>query len=287
MAHSINDDCPRQPLWSRIFATLREKGYVTDGDRLRMLELQACFRKVLSAGFEDARLEYIANEWKLVEGCIRAATRQDRAAPASVLVLLDWVACEIEPLGGIRERRHSSLKPAPIQIVARESRREQWLALNASAVPGTSRTEIRRSAWNLWAWLYRNDAEWLRANQKPAVLTSPRRRAHELPQFFMAAVRGNCADLRERASGREPLPSAYQLRLAYGMGEHLFNRAISELGGGVRTREVPGVKEIFVRRRVHRAVRELTNRGKPLDIATVSREARLRIETVRRFSNLS
>ncbi|WP_408121853.1 TnsD family Tn7-like transposition protein [Caballeronia grimmiae] len=280
-ADTLRQRCVSGQSWERVRLTLEEKGYYAAPGRLRVRSFHEDFCRVFSAGFEDARLNYIVSEWKPVQACIRAASRADRAAPAAILVLLDWAADEVDCLSTHTVARRSSPVPADIPTSVRSLKRAQWTE-HVAGHPKLSRTEMRLSTPALWAWLYRHDGPWLQRHQVPADVAARKRRPAELPPFHKSAMlRG--ADPRQRCDGREPLPSSYQLRLAYGMTEYLFNRAMESVCGPGRGRELPGARAVFVDRRLQFAAAALACRGLPENTALLAREARLRVSTVRQF----
>ncbi|WP_165614445.1 TnsD family Tn7-like transposition protein [Paraburkholderia ginsengiterrae] len=282
LACSISDDAPHEPLWPRIHSILYEKGYVTEHGKLRMAELHDSYRKLFSAGFEDERLCHFVHDTSFFDCCIRAVRRADRAAPAPFLVLLHYAARDIDAACSLHQRYPSRSTPVDVDAALRTSKRARWLEQSISHQEMT-RTQMRHSLSDVWSWLYRNDRPWLQEHQHPTGTPAGGRRFHEIPAFINVAINHDDVDLREHHGGREPLPSAYQTRLAYGMNEYLFNRLPTMPPAVGRQAQLPGLKELFVSRRVGIAVEQLARDGKPLDIATVSRAARLRIATVSKF----
>jgi hypothetical protein len=284
LSRSISEDCPHDPVWPRVFATLLQKGYVTEHGQLRMSELARLFKDMFSAGFEDARLTFLAGDHVIFEGCIRAAKRDDRAAPAPLLVLLYWMSQEIGAFSSPREQRSPQVGLTEVDAADLASKRALWLAHDSANV-GLTRTQLRRSLPGVWVWLYRHDRLWLQENQRPPARPPGGRRPRDIPDVLQAAISNNTVDLRERPGGREPLPSAYRTRLAYGMGEYLFNRVSAALNGVGRNAALPGAKEVFVRRRILLAAEQLSLSGKTQQTARLARKARLRIATVRKFGS--
>ncbi|MFM0048304.1 hypothetical protein [Caballeronia grimmiae] len=282
-AWSINQRRSVGPIWPGIFAQLKEKGYVTSREKLRIQEFRAKFLSLFSAGFEDARLTQLATDWSAIERCIHGVGRPDRGPPASPLVLLEWAANDIEPIrpSSSRPRSNSAALVKRPELVLN---RRQWLK-NAETNASANRTELRRTALAEWLWLYKNDRQWLQENLRPACAPVNRRRLHELPQSVLSAISQNTVDMRDRAGGREPLSSAYQLRLAYGMNDYLFDRVTRALCPGINPAQRPAAREVFVSRRVQRATERSMIEGLQTDITSLSKKARLRVETVRKFSN--
>jgi hypothetical protein len=80
LSRSISEDCPHDPVWPRVFATLLQKGYVTEHGQLRMSELARLFKDMFSAGFEDARLTFLAGDHVIFEGCWTATISKSGVA---------------------------------------------------------------------------------------------------------------------------------------------------------------------------------------------------------------
>jgi hypothetical protein len=271
---------PCEPIWPKTIGMLREKGYVTGSGRLRTDQLHTDIRKLFSAGFEDERLSYLVNDTGALDLCIRAARRTDRAAPAPILVLMYQATCDFDEISRRPARRPVGTAILTADSERRDGMRTLWTA-HMNRHREMSRTQLRKSMPSLWSWLHRHDDAWLRANQVPARRRFGGRKHHDLPAFVNTSVFDCTLDRRAHTGGREPLPSAYQFRIAYGMSDFLFERLTTNSSAVGNTAQLPGRKEVFVHRRVRRALEELTRLNMPLDIATVARTARLRITTVR------
>ncbi|KAF1038621.1 MAG: hypothetical protein GAK33_01957 [Burkholderia lata] len=280
---SVSEVMPREPLWPKIVGLLREKGYVTEHGALRMAQLHSAFRKLFSAGFEDDRLTHFVSDMNTLDLCIQAARRSDHAAPAPILVLLYCAACDVDTFAQSPAPQSPERPTSDVDAEWRERARAQW-AMHVSEHPEMTRTQLRKSMPAVWAWLHRHDDEWLRVNQLPSRRPRGGRHNHDIPPFVEYAISGSQVDRREHTGGREPLPSAYQFRIAYGMDGFLFSRVTSMPAAIGTEAHLPGRKELFVRRRVRLAIEQLKRQRKPLGIATVARSARLRISTVRTFS---
>lgn len=269
---------PSEPIWPQTLGILREKGYMMDSGRLRMEQLHTDMRKLFSAGFEDERLSHLVSDTSVLDLCIQAARRTDRAAPAPILVLMLQTACDVDEIARPSARRIA--EPAmPTDCERRDSSRTLWVA-HMNRHPEMSRTQLRKSMPAVWTWLHRHDDAWLRDNQVPPRRRCGGRTLHELPDFLTKAITESTVDRRAHTGGREPLPSAYQFRLAHGLSDFLFERLTANMSAVGNTAHLPGRKEAFVLRRVWHALEELERLHMPLDIATVARTARLRITTV-------
>ncbi|WP_370882118.1 TnsD family Tn7-like transposition protein [Paraburkholderia graminis] len=199
--------------------------------------------------------------------------------PAPFLVVLLCAAEGIEASPVKHERHSLEVGSARSDAAVLEKKRSQWSEHCSAHVDATC-TQLRQALPAVWSWLYRHDRGWLRENQRPKKSPFGGRRTHDLPLLIDAAISSIRHDVREHPRGREPLPSAYQFRLALGMNETVFNQIPALMQAAGRSAQLPGRREVFISRRVHFAVEQLGQAGAPLDIATVSREARLRISTV-------
>ena len=268
-----------EPIWPKTFGMLREKGYVTSSGRLRTEQLHTDIRKLFSAGFEDERLSYLVNDTGALDLCIQAARRTDRAAPAPILVLMYQATCEVDEVA----RRPARRTEEPATLTTDSERRDRSRALwttHMNRHREMSRTQLRKSMPSVWTWLHRHDDAWLSANQVPARRRFGGRKHHELPVFVTRAISDSTLDRRAHTGGREPLPSAYQFRIAYGMSDFLFERSTTNSSAVGNAAQLPGRREVFIHKRARRALEELTQLNMPLDIATVARTARLRIATI-------
>lgn len=280
---SVSEVMPREPLWPKTFGLLHEKGYVTERGALRMERLHRDFKKLFSAGFEDERLTHLVTDTSALDLCLQAVRQSGRAAPAPILVLIYCTACDVEALSHLPAPYSAKRPKSEVDGDQRDRYRAQWLA-HIGEHPEMTRTQLRKSMPAAWTWLHRHDDEWLSSNQLPKRRPHGGRIQRELPSFLTSAIAHSQVDRREHTGGREPLPSAYQFRLAYGMGDFLFGRITAKSTAVGTVAQLPGRKEVFVRRRVQHAIEQLARQNKPLDIATVARAARLRIATVRAFS---
>jgi hypothetical protein len=199
--------------------------------------------------------------------------------PAPFLVVLLHAADGIEASPVKHERHALEVGSARSDAAVLEKRRSQWSEHCSAHVDATC-TQLRHAVPAVWSWLYRHDRDWLQNRQRPKKSPFGGRRPHDIPPFIDAAISGIRYDVREHPRGREPLPSAYQFRLALGMNETVFNQTPALMQAAGRFAQLPGWREVFISRRVHLAVEQLSQGGEPLDIATVSRAARLRISTV-------
>lgn len=270
---------PSEPIWPKTFGMLREKGYVTSSGRLRTEQLHTDIRKLFSAGFEDERLSYLVSDTGALDRCIQAARRTDRAAPAPILILIYQATCDVDEVARRPARRVGEPATLTTDTERRDRSRALWTA-HMNRHREMSRTQLRKSMPSAWSWLHRHDNAWLSANQVPARRRLGGRKHHELPVFIARAISDSTLDRRAHTGGREPLPSGYQFRIAYGMSDFLFERLTTNSSAVGNAAQLPGHREIFVHKRVRRALDELTRLNMPLDIATVARTARLRITTI-------
>ncbi|MFM0485253.1 hypothetical protein PQQ81_32350 [Paraburkholderia strydomiana] len=106
-----------------------------------------------------------------------------------------------------------------------------------------------------------------------------------MPQPVFAKILANAQDPRYTDNGRAPLPSAYQTRIAYGMNDYAFSRAVNVVGGAGAQAQLPAWKQVFVARRLAWAVEDLESTGRSAPLSAVARNAKLRIATIQRHSS--
>jgi len=273
-------DCgPHEPLWSVVRRELTKKGFISESGGYRLSALDLAFKTYFAEGFEDVRLTWLVRDCKVVENCVRTVERGRGLQPA--LAILMWMfATGVDGLSRARplssEYSYSPSKDAK----AVNLRRVEWM-LHVEKHPGLTRTQLRRSSMGTWAWLYRHDRSWLVEHQVAPAARSGGRPPAVLPPPVLDAICCSSTDLRAGVDGLEPLPSAYQARLGYGMTEHAFNRVAAVSGAVGATAQLPARQEVFVTRRVQRAINELAYNTSSLEV--VAHAARLRGDTVDRF----
>jgi hypothetical protein len=281
VAVCLFDECLHRPTWSVIASLMNEKRFVSSSGHWRMADLRHKFQLFFNAGFEDPRLTHIVEDGNYVEAAIRSLRRERPAHPA-VVALLYIFATDAAALSV----RDISPKPCPgparsVPDTLRSTQRHEWL-LAMSRMTGLSRTQMRAQVPALWVWLYRNDRTWFAAHQPALRLPRGGHKTQSAPTATSDVIAANAADPRCSADGRAPLPSAYQMRVAYGMSEYAFNYFASQLGGVGPTANVPGWKEAFVLKRVTRAADQLASEGKTPADSVVARRANLRPATMHR-----
>jgi hypothetical protein len=295
VAHALAFDCPHEPVRAALSRRLQDKGFITEPRRFRVAELRDAFNKLFSGGFEDVRLNELIRREDIVQNCVRALTRDERAMHPVFLVLMDWLSTELDGVKVPRSpgsRRAAAraegtttlpedvrCKPEPELMRAK---RAEWTQ-HRELCSGMTRTQMRHSLPGTWRWLYCNDRDWLTRNQSPCQRPGSKKVPAKIPPSVAEAIRSNERDLRCSNTGLPPLPSAYQTRLAYGMSDYVFKRAADAFNGVGNKAALPALKQAFVTRRVEASIVALAATGTPLDIATVARRARLRISTVKRY----
>ena len=298
VARQLTFDCPHGRGRAEVQRRLLSKGFITETGRVRVTELDDAFTKLFSARFEDVRLNELVQRKDFIQTCVRALMREERAMHPVLLILMEWLASEVEAIRSapsVRRRRTvatddtvratpigTRFQPMPEQL---QAKRSEW-SDHRERCTGMSRTQMRRLLPGTWAWLYRHDRDWLTRNQSPRNRPIPKRALAEMPQPVSEVIRSNQRDLRCHNAGLLALPSAYQTRLAYGMSDYRFERAADVFNGAGKKAALPAAREAFVERRVAGAMAELSAAGASLDIATVARRARLRISTVEKYRRL-
>lgn len=282
VAHAMACGCSSQPTREGIRRRLCEKHYLSETGRCRLALLQGAFAAAFSDGFEDVRLNELLARTDVAATSMQMLNREDRAIHPVFLILLEWLSADVDALP-IRSRTTKAgvSNTAPATDI-RDAKRAAWLH-HQTQCSGIAGKEIRHRQPALWMWLYRHDRDWLVSNQ-----VAPRRHVNRKPRAtpsasFTRVVFSNESPVRRSAAGREPLPSAYQTRLAYGMNQYLFDRATQAFGGAGKTAQLPARREVFIARRLESAISVLAANGMALDVASVAREARVRISTVLRY----
>ncbi|AQH01365.1 hypothetical protein A9R05_21265 [Burkholderia sp. KK1] len=273
-------DCgPHEPLWTVVRRELLKKGFILESGRYRRAALDSAFKKYFAAGFEDVRLTWLVRDCNVVEICVRTVERGRGLHP--VLAILIWMfATGVDGLSRVRplssEYSYSPSKDAKELNI----RRVEWM-LHMEKNPELTRNQLRFTLVGTWTWLYRHDRSWLDEHQVAPAVRSGGHPPAALPPPVLDAIRYSSTDFRPCSGGREPVPSAYQARLGYGMSRYTFNRVAAVSGAFGATAQLPARREVFVTRRVQRAINELANNSSSLDV--VAHAARLRADTVDRF----
>ena len=298
VAHALAFDCPHAPVRATVRRRLREKAFITETGRFRLTALRDAFTKLFSAGFEDVRLNELVSKDDIVQTCVRALTREERAMHPAFLILMDWLSLELDGASSPRivssrlaDARGDASTPPREEICIQHdaaklcAKRADWTK-HCEQCSGMTRTQMRHLLPATWTWLYRYDRDWLTRHQAPCRQPISNKAPAEMPQSIAEAIRSNERDLRSNNAGLPPLPSAYQTRLAYGMSDFLFKRAADVLNGVGKKAALPALKEAFVTARVRASVTALAEANAPLDIATIARRARLRISTVKHYRRM-
>ncbi len=267
----------QRPPWARILGQLESHGFLTQEGRVRLVPLDQAFKRFYSDGFEDVRQDWLVKNVSVAEVCVRAAAR-GRAIHPVLLILLEEMAANVDSV--VRQRSFHLVPDIAFKADAEAvmAHRAQWGA-HLAANPGLTRTQLRRTATATWAWLSRNDRTWLLANQVSATKPPGGRPPAQLPGPLLDAIRCNTTDLRYSAEGREPLPSAYQERLGFGMTEYTYDRVARTLNESTAHRQLPANRQVFVTRRVARATADPACGGTQA-LSVIARVARLRPETL-------
>jgi hypothetical protein len=274
VAHAMAYECASQPAREGIRRRLSEKHYLSETGRCQLDSLRSAFAAAFSDGFEDIRLNELLANTDVVATSVHMLNREERAIHPVFLILLEWLSSDVDTLPTRSRPAKAAVSNAAPATDARDA---------TTQCAGLGRKEMRHRQPGLWTWLYRHDREWLVSN-----LVAPRRSGSPKPSAkpsltFASVVLSNANPVYRSATGREPLPSAYQTRLAYGMNQYLFDRAAEAFNGEGKMAQLPARHEVFVARRLDDAMSDLAEKGFALDMASVAREARLRISTVLRY----
>ncbi len=177
--------------------------------------------------------------------------------------------------------KNTIIKNSKKMALNRDSHREHWNNVKIQN-PGKSRTELRKLAYGIYAWLYRNDREWLIANlPKPL----KKRRCdfsrvdwNERDQYLVDQVFKAVKKIKESEQfGKTRLSLS---SIGKEIGELMvLQKHLDKLP---KTREalkiVSETKEKFRIRRANIAISQITERGEALQPWKIAREACIRPE---------
>jgi Tn7-like transposition protein D len=282
VAHAMACGCSSQPTREGIRRRLCEKHYLSETGRCRLDSLRSAFAAAFSDGFEDVRLNELLASTDIAATSMHMLNREERAIHPVFLILLEWLSSEVDTLPTSSRPAKTAVSYAAPATDIRDAKRTAWLR-HQTQCAGMGRKEIRHRQPALWVWLYRHDREWLVSNQVARRQSGSPKPSAKPSSTFASVVLSNANPVCRRATAREPLPSAYQTRLAYGMNQYLFDRAAEEFNGEGKMAQLPARREVFVARRLDDAISDLFEKGFALDITAVAREARLRISTMLRY----
>lgn len=282
LAHAMAQGCSSEYTRESVRRRLREKQYLSESGRCRLDSLRSAFAGAFSDGFEDIRLNELLTNTDVAATSAYLLNREARAIHPVFLILLEWLSVELDTLPIRSHAMSPDISNAEPAMDVRDAKRTAWLQHQMQCA-GMGRNEIRRRQPALWVWLYRYDRDWLVSHQ--VAPRQPRgRKAHAIPsESFARTIVSAERSVHRSAIGREPLPSAYQMRLAYGMNQYLFDRATEAFDGAGKAAQLPARREVFIARRLARAISVLASKGMATDAASLAREARLRISTVVRY----
>lgn len=279
VAQTLAFGCPSRPARADIRRRLLEKNYLSETGRCRLDSLRSAFTAVFSDGFEDVRLNELLARTDIAETSVHLLNREDRAVHPIFLILLQWLSCEVDTLPTRSRPSKAVMSNSSPASDTRDAKRTEWLRHQVQCA-GKGRKEIRRRRPGLWTWLYRHDRDWLVSNQVARRQGGSPKPSAKPSLSFTQAVLSSESPVRCSAAGKVPLPSAYQTRLAYGMNQYLFDRAAEAFNGVGKMAQLPARREVFVARRLSSAITDLAANGSAINIASVARQARLRISTV-------
>ncbi|WP_175938371.1 TnsD family Tn7-like transposition protein [Caballeronia sp. BCC1704] len=277
-AIELCEKCHCIDTWPAIVAMLTEKGYVRESGRWAIATLQRESERFFAEGFEDPRLSEIARLGDFWVSAIRAFSRGRPIHPATIeLAYIFATEADDAPVRKQMGPHEPTSRPGDDVLSAK---RLSWLNLLDDSSDCT-RKGLRKKAAALWSWLYRNDRDWFVEHQPQRSRRVGGRRVRPLPACVEDAIYSDHVDPRSSAYGRAPLPSAYQMRVAHGMTEFAFNRAVAQFGGVGAAAVTPASKEVFVARRIQSSVNDfaISCSAAPTVIA---RAAALRPVTVER-----
>ncbi len=282
LAHAIACGCSSQSTREGICRRLCEKHYLSETGRCRLDSLRSAFAAAFSDGFEDVRLNELLASTDIAATSMYVLHRKERAIHPAILILLEWLSSEVDILPIRSHPANTATSYAIPATDTRDAKRTAWLR-HQTQCAGMGRYEIRHRQPALWVWLYRHDREWLVSNQVGRRQNGSPKPSAKPSSTFARAILSNVNKASRSSTGREPLPSAYQTRLAYGMNQYLFDRAAEEFNGEGMMAQLPARREVFVARRLDDALLNLAEKRFALNVTSVAREARLRASTILRY----
>ncbi|MFM0329503.1 TnsD family Tn7-like transposition protein [Paraburkholderia strydomiana] len=277
-ALDLSEKCHCIDTWPAIVAMLTEKGYVRESGRWDVATLKRESERFFAGGFEDARLSEIARLGEFWVFAIRAFSRGRPIHPASIE--LAYIFATEADEAPVRKKTLPHEPTSRPDDELRSAKRLAWMNhLNDSR--DCTRKQLRMKATALWMWLYRHDRDWLVEHRPPRARCAGGRRARPVPSCVRDAIYSERSDPRCSAYGRAPLPSSYQMRVAHGMTETAFARAVAQFGGVGAAAVTPASKEVFVSRRIQTAVNDFAISCSAAS-TVIARAAGLRTVTVER-----
>jgi len=281
MTYSLAFLAPQAPARERVLHLLREKGYVTPEKHVRVEPLRQALVSMLSDGFEDVRLNALVRDVDVVAAYLKAANSDRRVIHPVLMVLVEWLATDVDelPKSQCRRTSDSAMRVSDAELLA--AKRDAWMALRHES-RGLTRTQVRHHGQALWTWLYRHDRVWLKLNEVPVRRAGQPRTPRVLPNMVLNRIRDNTKDFRFSEDGLAPLSSSYQTRVSYGMSVVAFNLAASRLNGAGVFAQLPAQREVFVARRVEHAKVLLELSGAAVNSSSITRRSRLRKVTINR-----
>jgi hypothetical protein len=171
---------------------------------------------------------------------------------------------------------------AHLQALAVQEHRSSWQRLLPEH-DGVTLSEARRKAPALWAWLYRNDRQWLQTSTRPApsreVGSAKRRSRTRLSSEDRRQLARALVEVGDGRTTDGRTPRMTRTRIAHNMGWH---------GSGQTARCLAGVfaapagepVTTYVQRRLRSAIDAILESGTTLRGWRVQRSARLRDQTI-------
>lgn len=165
----------------------------------------------------------------------------------------------------------------------RDRRRNQWLVLRRN-YPEASQTQLRMLAKADYAWLYRNDVDFLLKHAPPTAVrvhavSAPLWRRAE--SFVMNQLLNASSAIARQSVERPEFPSLERIAKKAGLPRYLADRIRDNKAVYDRIRTAADGKAAFVKRRIEWAKDKVEGDGFPAATWRIRRVAGLRAETLR------
>jgi hypothetical protein len=161
--------------------------------------------------------------------------------------------------------------------------KQAWLELRRS-LPAHSTTQLRRASSAAYSYLYRHDRKWLVENSPELIRDATQKpRTTRIPQGADEVLARRIREIAQERKGSGLPPNDTRTRLASLAGRQRLSVSLraAPVASAALYKESESL-ENYVFRRLSQAVADLRNRGVPLMVWRVVREARLRSSTIER-----
>lgn len=231
--------------------------------------------KILNLGpkFEPRLRELVSSG-----STLRGAARELHVDPNTVLRYVALFGLETP------WKRHSAR--SRMLLIAPEKMRADWTG-GCAAAPGLTRQQLRRRIPAVYAWLYRNDRDWLNAQPPAAAGHIPNKPRLDWPSIDIRTAQ-TIGQEAARLRSLDPPQQITRLALECALGQSgWLEKRLQKLPLCVTVlSEVTESVEEFQCRRVIWAAEELLNQGLPISVWRLRRLAALRDQCTAKVESL-